>query len=153
MEENVTVGTENLASEATVISAEIPKKKKRKPINQQKLQDNIWGWAFCLPLIVGTVLFVYVAFVIALLLSFTNYSTNQGGLWDFLGQMFSGGKPTFGDSVFDMSVLGFGGEKNDPFYWYRFAFTQNEWAGSLWQENQTTIVDGQFVGKTMNAMG
>lgn len=151
MEENVTVGLENPTTDAVAVSTEVPKKRQRKPINQQKLQDNLWGWAFCLPLIVGTVLFVYIAFVLALMLSFTNYSTTQGGLWDFIGLMFSGGKPNNGSSVFDMTA--YGGSKNDPFFWYRFAFTEKEWAGSLWQANQTTVVDGMFVGKTMNAMG
>lgn len=151
MEENVTVGLENPTTDAVAVSTEVPKKRHRKPINQQKLQDNLWGWAFCLPLIVGTVLFVYIAFVLALMLSFTNYSTTQGGLWDFIGLMFSGGKPNNGSSVFDMTA--YGGSKNDPFFWYRFAFTEKEWAGSLWQANQTTVVDGMFVGKTMNAMG
>ena len=151
MEENVTVGLENPTTDAVAVSTEVPKKRQRKPINQQKLQDNLWGWAFCLPLIVGTVLFVYIAFVLALMLSFTNYSTTQGGLWDFIGLMFSGGKPNNGSSVFDMTA--YGGSKNDPFFWYRFAFTEKEWAGSLWQANQTTVVAGMFVRKTMNAMG
>ena len=149
MEENVTVGLDNPATDAVAVSAEVPQKKKRKPINQQKLQDNLWGWAFCLPLIVGTVLFVYIAFVLALMLSFTNYSTTQGGLWDFIGLMFSGGKPNNGSSVFDMTA--FGGKENDPFFWYRFAFTEKEWSGSLWQSTQ--IDEITFAPMTMNAMG
>ena len=56
----------------------VPKKKERKPINQQKLQDNLWGWIFCLPLIIGTVWFVYSAFVMAVMLSFTNFTMGNG---------------------------------------------------------------------------
>ena len=79
MENQVAAGAEVTATDAAVVSAKIPQKKKRKPINQQKLQDNLWGWAFCLPLIVGTVLFIYIALVVSLLLSFTNYCSSQGG--------------------------------------------------------------------------
>ena len=77
MEENIAaVADEAVGTAEPAISEEaLPQKKKRKPINQQKLQDNIWGWAFCLPLIIGTVWFVYIAFVMALLLSFTGYRT------------------------------------------------------------------------------
>ena len=156
MENQVAAGAEVTATDAAVVSAEIPQKKKRKPINQQKLQDNLWGWAFCLPLIVGTVLFIYIALVVSLLLSFTNYCSSQGGLWDFLATMFSGGKPINGDSVFDMSWISgdfSDGGKNDPFFWYRFAFTEKLWSASLWQANNTTVVDGVFVGQTVNAMG
>ena len=156
MENQVAAGAEVTATDAAVVSAEIPQKKKRKPINQQKLQDNLCGWAFCLPLIVGTVLFIYIALVVSLLLSFTNYCSSQGGLWDFLATMFSGGKPINVDSVFDMSWISgdfSDGGKNDPFFWYRFAFTEKLWSASLWQANNTTVVDGVFVGQTVNAMG
>ena len=73
------------AAEAAVLP---PKQKRR--INRQKLQDNLWGWAFCAPLIVGTVLFIYIALIMALLLSFTTYNEIQGDVWAFLGRMFSG---------------------------------------------------------------
>ena len=60
MEENTTVVAEEpvTTAAADVAEAVLPKKKEKRPINQQKLQDNLWGWAFCVPLIVGTVLFV-----------------------------------------------------------------------------------------------
>ena len=97
MEENTTVVAEEpVAAAATEVAEDtLPKKKAKKPVNQQKLQDNLWGWAFCVPLIIGTVLFVYVALVMAVLLSFTTYNSESianGTVWDFLGAMFSGGK-------------------------------------------------------------
>lgn len=152
MDENISATAEEavVATETAAVSENvIPGKKKRKPINQQKLQDNLWGWLFCVPLLVGTILFVYIAFVLALLLSFTNYTTGGGyGVWEFLGKMFGGDK-----SVFDMSA--FGGGANDPFYWYKFAFTEKEWSASAWQMQHTTWDEsiGAFVSQKTNAMG
>lgn len=151
MEENVTA-TQEFAADA-VTEAAIPEKKKRKPINQQKLQDNIWGWAFCLPLIVGTVVFVYIALVISLLLSFTNYSIGGESLMSFLGRMFSGDK-----SVFDMteqSSAGVVGKTYDPFFWYRFAFTEKAWGTSPWADTQPVYdAAGNYLGNGIksNAM-
>ena len=54
MEENTAVAEESVSA-AQVGEAAIPPKKKKRHINRQKLQDNLWGWAFCIPLIVGTV--------------------------------------------------------------------------------------------------
>ena len=69
-------------------SAAVPAKKQRKPINQQKLQDNLWGWIFCIPLLVGTIWFVYSAFVMALMLSFTNYEMGSAAtLGDVLSHL------------------------------------------------------------------
>lgn len=73
MENNVAANAD-VVEEANVAEAALPQKKQKKPINQQKLQDNLWGWIFCIPLIVGTVWFVYICLVAALLLSFTDYS-------------------------------------------------------------------------------
>ena len=96
--EEITAAAAEGAGEVTVTAAVPPKKNRH--INQQKLQDNLWGWAFCIPLIVGTVLFVYTALVIALILSFGHYTTAQGSVWEYLGRMFSG-KANI----------------DDPFYW------------------------------------
>ena len=85
MEENITLSTdESVADGALAVnSAEVEavavapaEGKPKRRINQAKLQDNIWGWIFCLPLIIGTVWFVYYAFILAFLLSFTNYTGN-----------------------------------------------------------------------------
>ena len=54
MENNVAANAD-VVEEANVAEAALPQKKQKKPINQQKLQDNLWGWIFCIPLIVGTV--------------------------------------------------------------------------------------------------
>ena len=82
MEEVTSEVVEIPVDSAAVTEESVPPKKKRKPINQQKLQDNLWGWAFCIPLIVGTVWFVYIAFIMALMLSFTNYTLNKGSMLD-----------------------------------------------------------------------
>ena len=90
-ENNTAVSEQSVPAAGAVVAEATVPHKKRRHINQQKLQDNLWGWAFCLPLIVGTVLFVYIALVMALLLSFTTYtSTLHGDVWAFLGNMFSG---------------------------------------------------------------
>ena len=130
MEENSTVVAEEPAAAAAAempaefaetAEAALPAKKKRKPINQQKLQDNLWGWAFCLPLIVGTVLFIYIALVMAVLLSFTTYNSLSLGrgetIWSFLGDML-GGKDVYTDAE----------GVSDPLRWYKFVFTWKEYA-------------------------
>ena len=99
-EKTATVEQEQVAAGSVVAEATVPQKKKRH-INQQKLQDNLWGWAFCLPLIVGTVLFIYIALVMAFLLSFTTYSSAiHGDVWAFLGRMFTGELDRNGLNVF-----------------------------------------------------
>lgn len=105
MEEVTSEVVEIPVDSAAVTEESVPPKKKRKPINQQKLQDNLWGWAFCIPLIVGTVWFVYIAFIMALMLSFTNYTLNKGSMLEFLGN--------FSDNIYP------GG----AFYWYKQVFT------------------------------
>ncbi len=123
MTENTTTAAEReTAAEQTAAEAAVAVRPKRH-INQQKLQDNLWGWAFCLPLIVGTVLFIYIALVMALLLSFTTYSSSiHGDVWAFLGRMFTGEEDRFGFTVFeDLNGA-------DPFRWYRFVFTDTAFA-------------------------
>lgn len=132
MEKNMATAAEEAvaAADSAVVSEEVvPQKKQRKPINQQKLQDNIWGWAFCLPLIVGTCLFVYVALIMAVLLSFTTYngaSVANGTVWDFLGVMFSGGKLANGFDVFTDPAT----EIADPLRWYKFIFTYENYSSN-----------------------
>ena len=57
MMENNTAAAEEVVESTATAEAAVAVKPKRH-INQQKLQDNLWGWNFCLPLIVGTVLFI-----------------------------------------------------------------------------------------------
>ncbi len=100
----------------------VPKKKERKPINQQKLQDNLWGWIFCAPLIIGTVWFVYSAFVMALMLSFTNYdmSTNLS-LGTVLGNL---GKYAYKASTIDPETgIAIPVGSGDALHWYKEVFT------------------------------
>ena len=146
MEENTTVVAEEpvTAAAADVAEAALPKKKARKPINQQKLQDNLWGWAFCVPLIVGTVLFVYIALVMAVLLSFTTFNSQSGtDVWGFLGAMFSGGK--VGPMGWETDVFtNPNNDISDPLRWYKYAFS--------WSEYTSNISEAHGAGK-MNVMG
>ena len=134
MMDNKAVTAEEVIDGAAV-AEEVPVKKNRH-INQQKLQDNIWGWTFCLPLIVGTVLFIYIALIMALLLSFTVYSlTVHTDVWSFLGTMLSGGEFTYGtgadaysgsvftDFVVDMTTGEIIEYRTNALRWYEFIFT------------------------------
>ena len=131
MMENNTAAAEEVVESAATADAAIAVKPKRH-INQQKLQDNLWGWIFCLPLIVGTVLFIYIALIMAVLISFTVYSsTLHGNVFDFLGTMFSGGEINYdGDllNVFSDQEL-VDGEwvtRTDALRWYKYIFTNVE---------------------------
>ena len=138
MMENNTAAAEEAVENTATAEATVAVKPKRH-VNQQKLQDNLWGWLFCLPLIVGTVLFIYIALVMALLLSFTVYSgTVHGDVWSFLGTMFSGGEFAYGqgaDAYFgnvftDFVVDPTTGEileyRADALRWYKFIFTNEQ---------------------------
>ena len=131
MMENNTAAAEEVVESTATADAAIAVKPKRH-INQQKLQDNLWGWIFCLPLIVGTVLFIYIALIMAVLISFTVYSsTLHGNVFDFLGTMFTGGEINYdGDllNVFSDQVL-VDGEwvtRTDALRWYKYIFTNVE---------------------------
>ncbi len=118
MEEIIAVGTDEAAmsaaeavaeSEGTVQTA--PKKRKHH-INQQKLWDNIWGWLFCLPLIIGTCWFIYSTLIMAFLLSFTTFRTGgQVSMWECLAHM--------GDYI-AKDLTG----ATNAFYWYKALFTE-----------------------------
>ena len=88
-----------LAAAAEEKDVLVPKKKKT--INRAKLQDNLWGWAFVILLVLGTTVFVYIAFIITLILSFTAY--RGGNLFEYLGEM-----KTF---------------NNDALYWFKHMFS------------------------------
>ncbi len=78
--------------------------KKRKRRNRQERLDNFWGWAFCAPLLFGTIAFVYIALIITVVLSFTSYNGSTP-LFEYL----------FGGNMSAMN--------GDPFYWYKYVFT------------------------------
>lgn len=129
MENNVAANAD-VVEEANVAEAALPQKKQRKPINQQKLQDNLWGWIFCVPLIIGTVWFVYICLVAALLLSFTDYSVyNTSGLsmFEYLAEM--GLHPAKNPDTGAVDALG----------WYKYAFTQTVDAGGGYMMNELGI--------------
>lgn len=131
MMENNTAAAEEVVESTATAEAAVAVKPKRH-INQQKLQDNLWGWIFCLPLIVGTVLFIYIALIMAVLVSFTVYSsTLHGNVFDFLGTMFTGGEINYdGDllNVFSDQVLVDGKwvTRTDALRWYKYIFTNVE---------------------------
>ncbi len=121
MEESTVVAEEEVIAAATEEAA-IPPKKKKRHINRQKLQDNLWGWAFCIPLIVGTVWFIYAALIMALLLSFTNYTlgATEESLMEFIGNL--------GDHIYEVQEKNQFGEYignpvRQPFFWYSQIFT------------------------------
>ena len=130
MENQVSVNdavTESASVEAdfsAAAEAAVPPKKQKRHINQQKLQDNLWGWAFCIPLIVGTVWFVYAALIMAIMLSFTNYHLADGKLMDCLAHLgeniytSSGG---YLDETTGQWVAGTAAR--EPFHWYAQIFT------------------------------
>lgn len=125
MENNVAANAEALEAEgAAVAEGALPQKKQKKPINQQKLQDNLWGWIFCIPLIVGTVWFVYICLVAALLLSFTNYSIMgyTGSMFEYLGE--------FAQHIYQSNG------KSEPFHWYTYAFTNEVSIGTGYTINE-----------------
>ena len=156
MEENTTVVAEEpVAAAATEVAEDtLPKKKEKKPVNQQKLQDNLWGWAFCVPLIIGTVLFVYVALVMAVLLSFTTYNSESianGTVWDFLGAMFSGGKvgtlrPV---DVFTNPATGV----SDPLRWYKYIFSWSEYAAVGYSPTQMNVAGAMLFNTVFYLIG
>ncbi len=140
MEENITAVAEEPTvvedSAAVVETTEevVPPKKKRKPINQAKLQDNIWGWVFCIPLIVGTVWFVYSALIMAVLLSFTRFSIGTGteSLMEYLGNYSSHiatTRPIVGETEDGLLIMG--EAYSDPFVWYKQIFTQTGNMGAV----------------------
>ncbi len=156
MEDNTTVVAEESATAAAaeVAEAALPQKKARKPINQMKLQDNLWGWAFCIPLIVGTVLFVYIALIMAVLLSFTTYNSESianGTVWDFLGAMFSGG--TVGNlrpvDVFTNPATGV----SDPFRWYKYIFSWSEYAAVGYSPTMINVTGAMLFNTVFYAIG
>lgn len=118
MEDNFTANTAEavVTAEGSEILTEeaAPKKKQRKPINQQKLQDNLWGWAFCVPLIIGTIWFVYIAFILAVMLSFTSYTTgSKTSMFSVIGQL---GNFIIKDTGSSATTAG-------AWHWYYYAFT------------------------------
>ena len=128
MENNVAANAD-VVEEANVAEAALPQKKQRKPINQQKLQDNLWGWIFCIPLIVGTVWFVYICLVAALLLSFTDYSIYGTKLTMFQYLAELGQHPAKHPDTGVVDVLGL----------YKYAFTHTVDAGGGYMMNELGI--------------
>ena len=128
MENNVAANAD-VVEEANVAEAALPQKKQKKPINQQKLQDNLWGWIFCIPLIVGTVWFVYICLVAALLLSFTDYSIYGTKLTMFQYLAELGQHPAKHPDTGVVDVLGL----------YKYAFTHTVDAGGGYMMNELGI--------------
>ena len=119
MENNLTANAEAVSEGAVAGEAVLPQKKQKKPINQQKLQDNLWGWIFCIPLIVGTVWFVYICLIAAFLLSFTDYSMiGSLPMFEYLGEM--GKHLAYNEDTGATDIL----------WWYKQVFTETIKPGS-----------------------
>lgn len=126
--------TSDVAVESVVEGEVVATKKQKKPINQQKLQDNIWGWAFCAPLIIGTAFFVFFAFIVAVILSFAEYNTYSGKLFDFLGNI-----------KWASNDLG----ETSPFYYYMKMFSAGGGEGAAvikgdWEATWKTLFNTVF---------
>ena len=111
------------SNEALTAEAGVPPKKKKRSVNQQKLQDNLWGWIFCIPLIVGTVWFVYVALVMAVMLSFTNYNPGDMTIWEVLADFSNHIASAKGEWNEELGMV-VGGGGADWLYWYKELFTE-----------------------------
>ncbi len=126
-----TIATAENVAETPVEAEAAPQKKKKKPINQQKLQDNLWGWLFCVPLLIGTIWFVYVAFIMALIISFGNYdiggsSGNTQTVFEFLANFktYVERQP----QIVNGMTVGLT-EVSDPLHWYKLLFTTEATVG------------------------
>ncbi len=124
--------------DSAVVEELVPKKKQRKPINQQKLQDNLWGWIFCIPLLVGTIWFVYSALVMAVMLSFTDYEMGSAVT---LGEVLANlGGYLHKEYITDpMTGLTTSTGTPSPFYWYIEAFTNTYKSGTGAEFNEMGI--------------
>ena len=112
------------SSESLTAEASVPPKKKKRHVNQQKLQDNLWGWIFCIPLIVGTVWFVYAALVMAVMLSFTDYELGSNTtIWQVLGNLKEYWAHT--PEVLDEATGEWSGGDVNAFAWYIQIFTKS----------------------------
>ncbi len=100
------------AAEAVMADAgsEVQHKRKR-TVNRAKLQDNLWGWAFVILLVLGTTFFVYFSFVVTVILSFSNYL--GGNIFEYLGK-----------------VKAYGG---DALYWYKMMFVNETQSVYFWK--------------------
>lgn len=82
---------QTLATDASAVSAEsaaVAEAPKRRKINRAVLSENLWGWFFVCFIIIGTTLFVYLALVLSIWMSFTSYNKSSGfTLWEALGKI------------------------------------------------------------------
>ena len=99
--ENTTTSFADAASAARIaeMTAPIPKKK---GFSRAKLQENLWGWIFVAAILIGTTIFTYIAFILSIWISFTDYDAYiMTTFWEGLGSIHPEG----------------------AFYWYQYMFT------------------------------
>ncbi len=85
--ENRAIASDAAASvqDEAAVAEQTPKKRK---VNRAVLMENLWGWFFVCFILIGTTVFVYLALVLSVWMSFTNYSNLSGGtLWEALGKL------------------------------------------------------------------
>ena len=87
--ENKNIALAQEAAYADELTQPVPQKRK---INRAKLQENIWGWIFVSALVLGTTVFVYIAFILSLWISFTDYDAFiMTTFWEGLGSIHPDG--------------------------------------------------------------
>ncbi len=99
---NVSVPQESTVVQPWAEELTAPPATQKKRINRAKLQENIWGWIFVSALFIGTTVFVYIALVLSVWISFTNYDA-------FI-------MTTFWEGLKSIHPEG-------AFYWYKFMFS------------------------------
>ncbi len=76
------------AADSVRDEVDVAKTPKKRKINRAVLAENLWGWFFVCFIIIGTTVFVYLALVLSVWMSFTSYSNLSGGtLWEALGNL------------------------------------------------------------------
>ena len=100
MEEQVIPAEQTADTTADLEAEALAAAPQKRRINRAVLSENLWGWFFVCFLVIGTTLFIYLAFVLSVWLSFVDYRGN-GTLWEALGE----------------------GNSSGAFYWYQYMFS------------------------------
>ncbi len=109
---NVSLAQETAALQPAELTEPMPQKK---PINRAKREENIWGWIFVAALFIGTTVFVYIAFILSVWISFTDYDAFiMTTFWEGLGSIHPDGFLHWYKFMFTSEgVLGIAGESED----------------------------------------
>ena len=113
MENNTVSYAQDAAAVQALDLTEPIRQKKR--INRAKLQENIWGWIFVSFLLIGTTVFTYIAFILSVWISFTDYDAFiMTTFWEGLGSIHPDGAFHWYQYMFSPEgPLGIAGESED----------------------------------------